>query len=76
MKINRVIAIVLITFCTNIVHGQYYSLFNSEKINVEIEFLRPNVEASSGQTVFNVIKIRNINQSQQTYSLSITYPDG
>lgn len=76
MKINRVIAIVLITFCTNIVHGQYYSLFDSEKINVEIEFLRPNIEANSGQTVFNVIKIRNRNQSQQTYSLSITYPDG
>ncbi|HPQ34581.1 MAG TPA: SdrD B-like domain-containing protein, partial [Tenuifilaceae bacterium] len=68
--------VILISTCSVNTYGQFFLLNNNETPNVELSFSRANIEAQSKSTVFNVLKVVNLNQTQQFFTVGITFPDG
>ncbi len=67
----------LVFTCLSIhVNAQFFLYNNSETHNIEMKFTRHEIEASAGQTVFNVIKVVNRSNAYQSYTLNITTPEG
>ncbi|MHC1704082.1 MAG: OmpA family protein [Tenuifilaceae bacterium] len=60
---------------SNSIKGQYY-LFNNEPPRIELSFARHSIDATTGKTIFNILKIVNKSQQAQTFNLNLTTPTG
>jgi len=56
--------------------GQYFFFNTYEPAKIDLKFIKHNVEASRGKTIFNVVKIVNQSSQSQTFTFQLTVPSG
>jgi outer membrane protein OmpA-like peptidoglycan-associated protein len=76
LKTKTYLLFILFCISSTSSFSQYFLYTASDAKNIFISFNRHSIEASAGQTIFNVIKLVNKSNSQQSYTLSITIPEG
>jgi len=69
------IILLVLSFCPKALLGQYY-LYNEAPINIEANFTRHSIEASTQKTIFNVLIVKNRSNRQENLTLNITVPQG
>ena len=74
-KIKNILILPLIL----IVHsatGQYLFFNTYEPAKIDLKFIKHNVEAGRGKTIFNVVKVVNQSSQSQTFNFQLTVPSG
>ncbi len=76
IKQTKYILLTLFVLFSNFTKSQFYYFNTNEPIRLEVSFRKHSIEASSGKTIFNVLKVKNQTQQSQTFTLNLTVPAG
>lgn len=69
------IGVLVMLMLPNALRGQFFR-YNETPVDIEVKFARHSLEASSRETFFNTLFLKNNSNRTETFTLNITVPQG